>query len=130
MSYEPGDRNIFQITDPETCRCQVWQYEARLSRLLLRVYRALEREQAAFDLLFIDVAYWDGPMTWGGADFRVGSHDECIALMLETGLVGQAILQFPGAYASITDMARLFVVETKGRPVRLIASSGTMKPSV
>jgi hypothetical protein len=130
MSQQPGETNIFKITDPDAYRCQIWHYEAKLSRLSIRVYRAQDRETPAFGLLFIDVAYWDGPMTWGGVDFRVASHDECIALMLETGLVGQAILQFPGAYASITEMARLFVVETKTRPIRLIASSGTQMTSV
>lgn len=126
MNPQPGDRNIFQITDPDACRCQVWHYEAKLSRLTLHVYRAMERDKAAFGLLFIDVAYWDGPMTWTSADFRMASHDDCIALMLETGLIGPAILQFPGAYASITDMAHLFMIETPRRPIRLIASSGTM----
>jgi hypothetical protein len=130
MTQQPGDRNIFGITDPESYRCQVWQYDSKLSRLSLRVYRALEREQAAFGLLFTDVGYWEGPMTWIGVDFRVASHDECVTLMLETGLIGQAILQFPGAYASITEVARLFVVETKHQPIRFIASAGTLLPSV
>jgi hypothetical protein len=125
MTQQPGETNIFKITDPDSYRCQIWYYEARLSRLSIRVYRAQDRETPVFGLLFIDVAYWDGPMTWDGVNFHVASHDECIALMLETGLIGQAILQFPDAYASITEMARLFVVETKTRPVRLIASSGT-----
>jgi hypothetical protein len=30
MTQQPGDRNIFGITEPETYRCQVWQYDSKL----------------------------------------------------------------------------------------------------
>lgn len=122
---EPGDSNIFNITGPAQYRCQVLHYHARLSRLYLRVFKGAA-EQPAFYLLFTDVAYLDCPVTWQGADFRIAASDECIALMLETGLIGKAILQFPGAYASLTDYARLYIATTPGRPVRLIANSAAL----
>lgn len=81
----------------------------------------------AFYLLFADVAYFDCPVTWTGADFAIAERDDCIRLMLEAGLIGEAILRFADAYASITDYARLYVAMTQGqRPIRLIANSANM----
>ena len=122
---EPGATNVFNITNPEQYRCQVYHYHARLSRLYLRVFRA-QMESAAFYLLFSDVAYFQCPVNWQGADFTILSQDDCIGLMLEAGLVGEAILRFPGAYASLTDYARLYEVQGTRKPIRIIASSATL----
>jgi hypothetical protein len=120
-----GDRNIFNITQPERYRCQIAHYHKRLSRLYLSVYKE-QQTTPAFYLLFSDTAYFECPVNWQGADFGVASEDACIQLMLEVGLIGQAILQFPGAYASITEHARLYEVATNKRPIRFIANSATM----
>lgn len=124
VKIEPGDTNIFNITQPDRYRCQIHHYHSRLSRLYLRVFKDQDRT-AAFYLLFTDIAYMDCPVTWQGADFRIEAQDDCIALMLETGLVGQAILRFPDAYASLTHHARLYIATTAARPVRVIASSAS-----
>lgn len=121
----PGDANIFNITDPEQYRCQVYHYHARLSRLYLRVFKGVA-EIPVFYLLFADVALLDCPVNWQGANFKIASADDCITLLLEAGLIGKAILQFPGAYASITDHARLYQVETAGRMIQIIANSAAM----
>lgn len=126
---EPGAVNIFNVTDPAEYRCQILHYHARLSRLYLRVFKGAA-DYPAFYLLFADVAYLDCPAAWQGANFQIADPDECIALMLETNLIGKAILQYPGAYASITDYARLYMVKTSGRPVRLIANSASMLNSL
>ncbi|MCA9887514.1 MAG: hypothetical protein KC546_04040 [Anaerolineae bacterium] len=122
---EPGSQNIFNITEPERYRCQVFHYHSRLSRLYLRVYKD-QNQHPAFHLLFADVAYFDCPVTWQGIDFRIAEYDECLQLMLDTGLVGQAILRFPGAYASLTEYTRLYETVTDKRSIRIIAGSGTL----
>lgn len=121
----PGDTNIFNITDPEQYRCQIYHYHARLSRLYLRVFKGVA-EIPVFYLLFADVAFLDCPVNWQGANFKIASADDCIGLMLETGLIGKAILQFPGAYASITDYARLYQTEISARTIQIIANSATL----
>lgn len=126
---EPGTTNVFNITEPFRYRCQIHHYHSRLSRLYLRVYKD-RRETPAFYLLFSDVGYMEMPATWQNADFHIAPKEDCIQLMLDTGLVGPAILQFPNAYASITDHARLYQVETGQRPVRLVAGSASMLPSL
>ena len=127
VKTQPGDDNIFNITDADQYRCQVHHYHSRVSRLMyLRVYKGAV-DVPVFYLLFSDVAYFDCPVNWQGADFCIAEADDCLQLMLDTGLVGQAILRFPNAYASITDYAKLYVAETAAeRPVRIIANSANM----
>lgn len=123
-----GDNNIFNITNPDQYRCQILHYHNRLSRLYLAVYKGEDRHAPAiFYLLFSDVGYFDCPVTWQGAGFSIAPPDDCIQLLLDTGLVGSAILRFPNAYGSITDHARLYIGSTSTeRDVRIIANSANM----
>ena len=125
VKNEPGSQNIFNITEPAHYRCQRYHYHSRLSRLYVRIAKA-QSDQTAFFVLFSDVGYIEAPINWQGADFTIAQPDDCIALLLETGLIGQAILQFPGAYASITDHARLYTVPEASHPIRIIASSASI----
>ena len=126
---EHGSKNAFNITNPARYRCQVFHYHRKVSRLYLSVYQG-QREEPAFYLLFSDVAYIEAPMSWLGAEFDIAARDECIALMLEAGLVGDAIHQFPDAYASITDYARLYRVRSVHSEIRIIASSAAILQTI
>lgn len=117
--------NLFNLPAPLLYRCHVLYYHTRLSRLYLRAFKG-QQQAPAFYLLFSDVGYFEGPMTWQGADFSLASHDDCVALLLRTGMIGEAVLQFPDAYATITETARLYTVRTTHTPVQIIASSATM----
>ena len=114
--------NILELAAPIRYRCQVYRYFSGLSRLYLSIFKP-QQNVPAFFVLFSDVAYFEGPMNWQSADFQIAPDQECIDLLLATGLIGEAVLQFPDAYASITDTARLYVVNTGHTPVRIIASS-------
>ena len=130
VKAQVGDTNIFNISQPDDYRCQIHHYHSRVSRLYLSVFKGQSRTPI-FYLLFSDVAFFDCPVNWQGADFSIGSQDDCIELMLNRGLIGQAILQFPNAYASITEYARLFICDTStGVPVRLIANAASMIQSL
>ncbi|MDX1992714.1 MAG: hypothetical protein SF029_10000 [bacterium] len=121
--------NLFNLPNPALYRCHVFRYYSGLSRLYLRVFK-MQQEIPSFYLLFSDVGYIEGPVSWQGADFRIAPTEECIALMLKTGLVGEAILQFPDAYASITEYAKLYIVDTPNTPVKIIASSTALLPDL
>ena len=120
---------VFELKAPQLYRCQVYRYFSGLSRLYLSVFRP-NQNVPAFYILFSDVAYFEGPMNWQSADFYVGEAQACIDLMLHTGIIGPAILQFPDAYASITDTACLYIVDSPSSPIRIIAGSATMLDSV
>ncbi len=127
--FEHGSSNIFNISSPNAYRCQIYHYHRKVSRLYLSVYQG-QQSIPVFYLLFSDVGYVEAPMNWQGADFSITDKQSCIDLMLEVGLVGQAILQFPDAYASITDYARLYQVAQISKPIRIIASSASMLKSI
>jgi len=124
VKMDVGSENIFNITQPERYRCQMIHYHNRLSRLYISVMKE-QNPAPAFYLLFSDVGYMDCPVNWQGVNFRIAQSEECLELMLSVGIIGQAILQFPNAYASITDYARLFIMETSQQPIRIIASGAT-----
>ena len=124
-----GSRNAFNITKPERYRCQIFHYHRKLSRLYLSIYQG-QRNEPAFYILFSDVAYIEAPMSWLNADFDIAEREDCIALMLQLGLVGEAIHQFPDAYASITEYARLYRVRSVSSQVRIIASSAAILPTI
>ncbi|MCY3917065.1 MAG: hypothetical protein OXG49_13745 [Chloroflexi bacterium] len=126
---EHGSKYVFNISNPARYRCQIFHYHRKLSRLYLSVYQG-QREQPAFYLLFADVAYIEAPMSWLGAAFDIAARDECITLMLDLGLVGEAIHRFPDAYASITDYARLYRLKSVHREIRIIASSGAILQTI
>ena len=69
-------------------------------------------------------------MSWESAEFDIASREECVKLMIQVGLIGPAICQFPDAYASITDYARLYQVRTISGLIRIIAGSGTIMKRV
>ncbi len=124
-----GSLNAFNITNPERYRCQIFHYHRKLSRLYLSVYKG-QRTGPAFYILFSDVAYIEAPMSWLCADFDIADKQDCIALMLEVGLVGEAVHQFPDAYASITEYARLYRVRSTHSQIRIIASSASILPTI
>lgn len=121
-----NSQNVFNISQAQDYRAQVLHYHNRLSRLYLSVFKG-HAEAPVFYLLFSDVAYFECPVNWQGVDFAIAPSDDCIQLLLDAGLIGKAILQFPNAYASITDYARLYIAQTSSlKAVRIIASSATM----
>jgi hypothetical protein len=121
--------NLFNLTAPMLYHCHVHRYFSGLSRLYLRVFKGQQNQpqsQPAFYVLFSDVGYYEGAISWQGADFCLAFPDDCIALMLKVGMVGEAIVQFPDAYAALTENAKLYVVQTTHTPVRFIAGSTTL----
>jgi hypothetical protein len=119
----------FDIPSPQLYRCQVYRYFSGLSRLYVSAFKPYQTTPAFF-LLFSDVAYFEGPMGWESADFRHAPHDECVALLLEAGIIGEAVRQFPDAYAAITEAANLYVVRAPHTCVRVIAGSAALLPEI
>lgn len=120
---------IFDIKAPQLYRCQVYRYFNGLSRLYVGAFKPYQNVPA-FYILFSDVAYFEGPVNWSSADFYIAPAHDCIDLMLQTGIIGPAILQFPDAYASITESANLYCVDTPETRIRIIASSAALLDSI
>jgi hypothetical protein len=120
---------VLDLKAPQLYRCQVYRYFSGLSRLYLSLFKPYQTVPAAF-VLFSDVAYFEGPVTWQSADFHIGPSQDCVDLLLKTGIIGEAVLQFPDAYASITDSARLYLVDSPNSQIKIIAGSVSQLDSV
>lgn len=81
------DKNFFEIQNPEEYFCRVWSYFVSHSRLLLRVYKG-KIDEEEFYLNFEMVQYFEGPLGWKGANFYIGSSDECVKLLQQQGFEG------------------------------------------
>ncbi len=121
--------SIFEIASPWLYRCQVYRYFNGLSRAYLGVFKP-HQNVPAFYILFSDVAYFEGPVNWQSVDFYVAPPQDCIDLMLHTGIIGPAILQFPDAYASVTETANLYQVDTPASQIRIIAGSAALLDTI
>lgn len=119
------EENLLNLKDPRGYHCHIHHYHSRLSRLYVRAYRPNQTDPA-FYVLFSDVGYIEGAISWQGADLCVAGYDDCISLLLAAGLIGEAIYQYPDVYAEVTRGAHLYVFRTPSAPVRLIASAATM----
>ena len=114
--------NVLKLATPTLYRCQVYRYFSGLSRLYLSVFKP-NQTVPAFYVLFSDVAYFEGPMGWESAAFYTEDKDTCVDLLLRTGIIGPAILQFPDAYAPITETVRLYTVDSAHSQIKIVASS-------
>src|SRR5688572_26585338 len=74
------EMNFFEVQHPQECICQVWSYSVSHSRLLLRIYRG-KFDEGVLYLGFEMVQYFEGPLSWKGANFYIGNTDECIKLL-------------------------------------------------
>ncbi len=121
------ETNLFKLRHPDAYRCHVHRYYSGLSRLYLRVARENAPDAPPFFLLFADVGYFAGPMTWQGADVCIAPRQDAIDVMLHSGMIGEAVRQFPKAYAALTDYVQLYVIPTtQQQPIQIIASAASL----
>ncbi len=121
----PNTENVFNISQPLRYFCHLHLYHSRLSRLYLRVFKD-RRQTPSFYLLFTDVGYLDCPINWQGANFCTATHDACLALMVEAGLIDEAVLTLPGAQEALLGATRLYIAQTPHRTVRIIAGGAQL----
>ena len=57
VKTEQGSKNVFNITDPNRYRCQVYHYHRKLSRLYLSVYKGNATSQS-FIFCFLMSRIW------------------------------------------------------------------------
>jgi hypothetical protein len=71
--------NFFNLSYPDQFACQVVGYTASLSQLVIKATRS--HQQETYFLTFMDVAYFEGPLTWNGARFLVADNSECMEIL-------------------------------------------------
>ena len=111
--------NILDLADAETYTCVVEAYLSGHSQLVLRVYRPSYITENTFFLIFETVKYFEGPLSWRNADFRVGTADECKELL---ALLRQGGLEIPEEMLNaFLKRYRLFAINSPSVQVRIFA---------
>jgi len=114
--------NVFGVENPESYECHVKRYDSRLS--YLEIYtRPLDQsslQESFFSFVFNAVEYFEGTMTWIGANFRIAPPNECIQIARKMPYQHKMTDQ------EILDFYDLYVVESKQSQIKILAGSGGM----
>jgi len=70
-------KNIFNIEDVDNYLCYIQMYYKQHSTLIVIVNHISEKKKRKYILSFLAMEYFEGPMSWKGADFRIATSDEC-----------------------------------------------------
>ncbi len=106
--------------DPKRYSCNVFRYHSSLSRLYIRVFEGL-KDAPSFYLLFTDVGYFEGPMNWRGVDFVRADAEDCLSLMVATGMVDDMMLDDLDTRQALAEAAYLYTLQTGHSRIRIIA---------
>ncbi|MBI1257767.1 MAG: hypothetical protein GC204_09885 [Chloroflexi bacterium] len=97
--------NYFNIESPHTYACHLRDFAIGHSQLT--VYAASIDPPRAFELHFSNVQYLSAPIHWQGAQFRLGTPDECRDLRRKLEL-GTA---YPDNEAVMAQLYKLFLLD-------------------
>jgi hypothetical protein len=114
----PGTANVFQLSEPETYHCCVWEYKKGHSFLTIVLYR----DEFSLDLAitFDSVVYFSGPMMgWDSANFKTFAQEEGIELTRQLYSYGQLIEKGHKPVWGVT-------VENTSPPVKIVAHMASL----
>ncbi len=112
--------NVFGIKDPETYECHVKAYDARLSHLVIQARKlgTPALGEPSFHFEFNGTMYFEGSMTWIGANFCIAPPTDCLhvahKLAYHAGIPDTDLL---GQYD-------LFVVDAQQTQIKILAGIG------
>lgn len=115
---EPQRKNERMLTLPisnaEVYSCTVLSYRIGHGKLKIQIDKGQAwRGRSTFYLIFMNVLYYEGPLTWRSADFRIGSESELEEVTEK--------LHFSRGYKVLSEEHSLFIVETTRGQVRILA---------
>jgi hypothetical protein len=84
-----NNKNIFNINEPDTCFCAILRYHLGHSRLLLQITPDKSHDLLPTYVIFSLVAYYEGPISWLGGDFRIAQHSEVLEALSKTPFHGK-----------------------------------------
>ena len=121
--------NVFNIKDPETYSCRVWHFSVGHSTLAIQVTRTQHSNSPdeVFFLEFDSVRYYEGPLTWHGANFGTTSLESYAKLLHRLQSLEPIEHTVPTETYEIDPSVsdRLFEVQLANLSVKIIASHVT-----
>jgi hypothetical protein len=115
--------NIFGLLEPNDRQCRVLGYVMGHSQLFVRVSMPPGVDVDTDEIMclgFEGVLYFEGPMWWQGADFRIGTREEHLAILKRAN---KSDFEGNGEDAEYAlRMYRLFVLDRPNTQVRIVAT--------
>jgi len=106
------------IADSHAYTCKIWSYLVSHLQLLIRSWKDDFLTGDTLYLLFTGVLYFDGPTIWQGADFRLGTPDECFKLLQE-----KRSFEDNPEHRGVAEKIHLFKAETSRGVIRILAKN-------
>src|SRR5690606_39066003 len=109
IAMPAGAVNAFALSEPDTYRAEVYHYQRRLGRMVLRLSKVGETSYIQLS----NVRYIEAPSLWVGAGFRTAPQSEYEAFINEKHLQVNHLAE---------DAMRLYVLDGQS-PVRIVAGT-------
>jgi hypothetical protein len=121
MSISNG--NIFAIEKPQSCMCKVNGYLPAHSLMYIEIVENTSEESVTFCLAFESVQYFEGPLSWQGASFRLGTQHEKLSMveLLKRSDPGKSA----DYYNHLLQRYDLFVLEESFAKVQIFAANAS-----
>ena len=121
MQYKRQPRNIFELKDVDELSCEVECYHTGLADLRISVSKETSIDipvEHPIELIFSAPYFFDGPLGWKGADFRLASEEEKRELCNKLGWLGTLPDNSPDG---VLQLIELFIVQNANYRVRILA---------
>ena len=109
--------SLTYIDDPSQYSCTVWNYQPSHSMLLIRLLRGVLPGGHVSYLIFGAVNYFEGPLSWMGADYIIGDEQELKQILLELDWIDNN----EETLKTTTRRSKLYKFPFKSIEVRIIA---------
>ena len=121
MQYKRQPRNIFELKDVDELSCEVESYHTGLADLRISVSKETSIDiqvEHPIELIFSAPYFFDGPLGWKGADFRLAPESEKRELCDKLGWFKNLPDAAPDG---VLQLIELFIVQNTNYKVRILA---------
>jgi hypothetical protein len=107
-------KNFFNVINPQEYSCGIGSYRVNHSLMLIRATKSEFDPDQTFYLTFSGALYFEGPLGWKGANFCIGTTEECEKLLRKMDYSDDTL-------HILSEKYRLFVVELPSLEVKIVA---------
>jgi hypothetical protein len=112
--------NILELEEPEGYSCHIWKYMAGHSRMAIEFRHSDAKVYAPIYAVFEAVDYFEGVMSWTGANFRTASREVSFELKMKLRGTPIPISEMPDLPISLS--VRLFTFNSAHVQIKILAS--------
>jgi hypothetical protein len=118
--------NVLELETPERYSCRVWRYAAGHSRLAIALNQDDANSYDPIYAIFEAVDYFEGIMSWKGANLKAASREESIKQKMN--IQGTPIAKLPELPYTLP--MRLFTFDAANVQIKILASLLTLTDDI